>query len=1634
MLTAHDNTPETQAWPDVPVSLITPRKLDSEPFEAEHPNAGFIRANLPGWYSSAPAALRQALHASQQKARRSAQALEPIRNRLLSAKTFAAPVLSKAFFERFKLALDVEDFQLMTWRYDSTWKPAPLEQTLLQAALQNFAASNRSRFDPHSAILRTGGLRYWLIDSTQHRYTVEYHDRQDISLEQFADFCHELDLGSQYQSHLDSVFKPSTPDAAQAVAVAFIDSERDAVEVLTHIARMKGDVTDAAYQMLLSMVKSVDRPEWDGKGVRCCQLHMLDTYVFSGCLLHGALLIQQDIPDPDGGPCIVYMPSEPSHPIKQFASLQAFNVSLVEALDSDSYRRYFSRFVSLTRSPQFFATLNSRLHPAQDATLDVNADLVLQAQPFSKPPFQLLYDHLLAKTYGDSRAIAVPSAQVDQQARDGLLESLESKGMNLLNLAGFFVPVLGEVMAMVALYQLASEAFVAYEDWTHGEVEESMQHVYDIGENVAQMLLLGTVIGAVNGLKPSMFIESLVQKSVDGSIRLGKPTVDAFADTVRLPDGLSLNALGLYEFDGKTWLPLDGKLYRVAADAHHANYRIKHPVDERSYSPRLEHNGAGAWRHEWENPMGWDEVTAFRRLNATCEAFSEAEIRKTLGITGVNEALLRQIHVENLPPPALLKDAVQRVEIERELQSCIDALKAEDLSPVSVSHLEPWMKLLVSSPRWHKTRGLLLIDAEGGLLDSWNAGADMTLSSHVVGPTRHLTQVLGQLLDGLTPEEITRLTGSGSTDKVVQLRGLKSHLADYAQYHIEQLLDGVHALKARSSDPLVQLIQRDFSRLPDSVALELLDMTSEADKARMTSEKRIPLELAEHAREYQQQLRINRALEGFYRSSTDNPDTQAAGLGLLQYVPGWGGDRSIDLLKDTLEGDEIGSLASEKATAVHRILVRTEEGFEPFNHLGESLGARNPRFFGSLLSVLPDDVRLTINLPLNAQEQQLRSLLGGIASDRRDRVMSILQMQPIKPGIKWPHRLPDGRIGYPLSGRLRGFFRRLGIGSSNHSPELAVKSLYPDFSADQVASFLDELRAEHTGSAGQLPHFVKQRLRGLRDELRNLQTTLDEWITETPFSLLRTSREVAARRIHGCWRRLGNHSISLQGEFLGYSLDLDNLRVGVIPEITASFGHVAELKAWNMQLPHSHMDALLKNFTNLRSLNLGFNELQALPESIGRMTRLTELSLRNNPLGWTEASNAILQNLRRLEVLNLNYCPLGPQVRLADLNSLRMLFLRATGIETLPAWNWRRSDLIRLDVRDNRISELSLEELDGIERSLGSTRLHLLLSGNPLTAQAMASIRLFLEGRTRPRLGVGQNRPALEAGPDSTPWLAGLDREQVEARDRLWQDLRACTGSTDFFQMLSDLTHSADFSNNHEALVRRVWAMIDAASASTELRLQLFDVAAHPQTCGDGLALVFGDMEVRVRVFSIMSSTPQAAQPLELFKMTRSLDRLDQVEKIALREIALRQHQGDRVDEAEVRLAYRVGLQARLDLPGQAQTMLFSNIAKVTDADLQDAHSEIITRESTQAFFESLIAREFWMSYLEARYASDFDVVKRPFSERLSVLDELPANQQSDQQYLDRIALISSEREQALNEFAIRLSMQIADAVNMAPQ
>uniref|UniRef100_UPI003CEB49E2 dermonecrotic toxin domain-containing protein n=1 Tax=unclassified Pseudomonas TaxID=196821 RepID=UPI003CEB49E2 len=225
--------------------------------------------------------------------------------------------------------------------------------------------------------------------------------------EQFAELSRTLDLGGQYQTHLDSVFKPVTLDgqppgsAAQAVASAFMTSERDAFEVLAHTARMKYHLTADAYNLLLEVVKPDGNPCWHGSPARYRQLHMLDTFAFPGSTLYGALLIEPDLPG-DDLPCVVYLPGDPETPLKEYASFTAFTNELRGKLLYQQYQEYFQRFVSLEQSHLFFRKLNERLIPMRPVPgdeglsapmFDANAELFLEKRAIDKPPFEALYEH-----------------------------------------------------------------------------------------------------------------------------------------------------------------------------------------------------------------------------------------------------------------------------------------------------------------------------------------------------------------------------------------------------------------------------------------------------------------------------------------------------------------------------------------------------------------------------------------------------------------------------------------------------------------------------------------------------------------------------------------------------------------------------------------------------------------------------------------------------------------------------------------------------------------------------------------------------------------------------------------------------------------------------------------------------------------------------------------------------------------------------------------------------------------------------------------------------------------------------------------------------------------------------------------
>ncbi|WP_341521001.1 NEL-type E3 ubiquitin ligase domain-containing protein [Pseudomonas sp. G.S.17] len=1623
----------------------------ASPFEAGHTNLEFLKKSLPAWYISASKALREALRLSQLKNESSRRTLEPIRSRLVSIENFATPLLEQALLDRFKLRLDVTANQLVTMEVTTlllvqTLKP--VKQTLLHAALQNFEASEsvEGGLGQGAALLPAEGLQVELIygsgllpDVPRFRY--RYDGTLDIKPEQFAGLSRTLDLGARYQMHLDSVFKPVTPQgqapgsAAQAVADAFMRSERDAVEVLAHIARMKEHISADSYQLLLELVKPDGKPRWHGRPVRYRQLHMLDTYAFPGSTLYGALLIEADQPG-DDLPCVVYLPGDPETPLKEYASFEAFTEVMCRKLFNMKYQEYFQRFVSLEQSHVFFHKLNERLTPLRplpgDESLlapkfDANAELYLQKRAIDKPPFEALYDHLLTKTYADSRIVAVPTRDEDRKSRLKRWNAFESAGMDLLMVAGFFVPVLGAMLAVVAVGQLLHEAFVAVEDWTHGETEEALNHVFDIGENLAAMAVLGAAVHVAPRVLPSSFVESLTAvKLPNGLTRLWKPDLARFRQKVVLPSRAAADAQGLIKVDGKTWLPLAGELFRVEFDTALNKWRVQHPDDLQSHSPVLEHNGAGAWRFEGENPMGWDETFAFKRLNASHDVLTDETVGQLLRTTGVDDGVLRQVHVDNLGSPALLSDAVHRFSADQQVQAFI-AKVATEPDRVTAPHIEPFLKLLTSMPRWPEKVALRLLDEQGAVLETWNAHSGVHSVIHATYTPGSMTTLLEAVLDGLSSQEAETLLGERIDAKEEKVLGLARLFSEQAQASSGRVRDDIHALQSVSSDPLVRLIRRDFPALPEVVCRELLGTAMPAQQTRMLSARRVPLPIAEEAREYLQQLRLNRANEGFFLHTADNPDTVTAGFKLLPGLSGWPAGMAVEMRNATFTGTLLDSVGDISNADVRSILTRTETGYQAFDSHGNALGQAGQSFFTALLDALPHPVLRDIGFPDGVGEQMLRARLGDLAVQQRESVARMLGMQAIKPGFKWPQRLADGRTGYPMSGRLRGLFRRMGIGSSSYSPELAVKNLYPTFTEDETRSFLDRLKARYAGPAEQFQAFVRGRLDGLAVEYKTLEQQLEQWSESRHIPAnTRDARRVAAFRLRNCWRHTGDRVYMENSVDFAYKLVLNDLPIGELPPLSGNWSHVGALELKRLSLHAAEIDAFLAHFKGAFWVSLRDNNLTTVPVAVTQMTHLERLSLAENPLVLDESSALRLNGCTELRALDLGDCPVGDQLhRLRPFFLLRSLNLRAADIETLPAWIWRCARLRYLDLRHNRIAELNEVTL----RNLVQPGLEAQLHDNPLNEPSLTRARRLLTGEELRRMGIDAARTHIdEPLPPVTLWLTGIPAGELQGRLLKWSDLEAEPDAAEFFRVLNELRASADFATDRAMLTRRVWALVDVASETTELREELFEMAAHPVTCGDGVAIVFSNLETHAQVFRIKTTVSADDQPERVFRLVRGLERLDEVEKHALRLITLRRSAEVSVDEAEIRLAFRVGLARTLDLPNQPEGMLYNRLAGVTQEMLDDVYAQILGKESTPQFLQALIAREFWMTFLEQRYAQDFEPLKAFFQDRMGALDNNRSDL-TDEHYLAQIDTIQRERSEALDALACKLSLDIQVAV-----
>ena len=630
-------------------------------------------AILAPWHKTATAAshaeVAQAIRAAWLSQSRLDRVFEPLAN----VRRFAEPLLHQALKDRFGIDLDVTRTCLRLYLPTGILVGYQVRTlSLLDAALNNFEQKETAAnyFDHASCFISEP-------DPRGHFQVLTLNGQ--ITIDAFALLCRELDIGGQYSRQLEAVLLPTDAVARAGLEYRVKRSQSDAFKVAVLLARMKGDIGAATQSALLKMLDSSANP-----ALRCYQLQIM------AAKLTGIMLLAGDLERASGvEPLVVYIPDDPQHPIKEYPSTLAFKATLIEQLRSPAYQSFFARFIAHEQRGQFFAALDQQLNavtwhsvqpgdpqPAWRRTPIEPTALRFDAQRVEGNPWQWLYQDKLNKILNDARVIAVPTADEDRRSRWEQWDRLEHVASVVLQAAALvampFVPLLGETMLAYTLYQLLDETFTGIVDWADGQVIEATDHLLAVAESLAQLATLGTLgvaAGKVLAMKPSAFVEGLKPVVLDdGRLRLWNPDLKPYEQPVALPIGSVPDESGLHHQAGKTFLVLEGRTYEVGADAEGAAHHVRHAQRPNAYRPQLIHNGVGAWAHEVERPMEWRGAQLFRRLGHSVAQFSDEAARRILAVSGIDDTMLRHLHVHARRPPALLEDTIRRFKLDQRIQ------------------------------------------------------------------------------------------------------------------------------------------------------------------------------------------------------------------------------------------------------------------------------------------------------------------------------------------------------------------------------------------------------------------------------------------------------------------------------------------------------------------------------------------------------------------------------------------------------------------------------------------------------------------------------------------------------------------------------------------------------------------------------------------------------------------------------------------------------------------------------------------------------------------------------------------------------------------------------------------------------
>lgn len=1284
------------------------------------------RPVMPAWYATATARQRHVLHASFRKSFRAQMRLDKTMSVFKDIDAFARPILLQALKTRFQVEVDV-DKTLISLRRPVRAGIIPVEfgtvETLtlpmLQAALHNFE-SDECAF---GAFHRSSGFAIETATAGTYKPVPV-----NVSVRKFLSLCRDLDIGTKYQAYLKTFFHPADPKAQATLRRDFIASQKAAIRAAAERALLTKDIRPQDHAMILSVLKGETNPRVDNKPVWFQDMGLM-RHRLVGCV---AFTVAEKYRPIEA--VILYVPNDPEHPLKRYTGTQmrdtfkrllsARPAHQADTAEPTAYQRFFSQFMPYEQRPYYFSQFVKPANPWSDglssawrAVLQTSLIFADIWKILSKPPemvpepdpfvavslmphrqmypwqpntdlWQYLYETHRDKVIADARAHAVPTRDIDAKARDAKLAMLAQLGLLALNMASMFVPVLGEIMMVVMVGQLLYETIEGVIEWSEGDRHAAKEHLLDVAENLAQIALMaggGVVFNKINAVRPAPVIERLQPITLpNGRTRLWKPDFAGYEHDIALTRSAVPNQLGQYQIDGKTCIRQGGEIYVQVFDDATGQWRLKHPTERNAHRPALAHNGHGAWRLVSEQPMTWQRLELLRRMGHSTDGFSDDTLLMLADISGVSDSTLRQMHMDHLPPPPELRDAMQLFDADAAARQMIEQLRGA--RPIDERYLHA-LPLVTELPRWPYGR-ILEISAGPEAAQSIQYGLEKLLPGIERKPVIRISraQVLNgempaRILAALEESEIIQLLGSRAAEfRPARPDELMRELTEYAYIRQSEIFDGLY----RGTAPLslrARILQRECPGLSNAAAQDVLGHATAAELARMDHTGRSPLRLLEEARWHARQGRQTRAFAGLHSENLASADSRRLALFALEQLPEWSPALRLEIREGSTTGALLDSIG-EPSAPVKRYLVKNGPFYQAFNEQAQVLNRISrveDSFYRSLMYALPDDMRAALGLfegrGWGGELQQQ------IIASARVHWREALQM--LVPRAKWfkpPVRVRAKMTGYYASGRGGGW---------NTSLEMRVAQLYP--LPRQAAAFLARQRGRSDGQ-------IYQELELRRREWESLNATLEQWQTVPSSSQTAEHRARLARTLREAWRN---------GPLAGRVAEAARLSLVCdtpVPALSTSFPHVRELSVSGMGITDANVDGLLAAFPNVTDLQIGElghphvltvagRSLTTVPQALAQLRGLTRLRFATDAsfLGQTFAQR--LRALTSLETLDIHYSGADAStLHSLDLSSLT--HLRSLRIDAPHAlWRWpayveRLPRLGRLDLTHTLIETL----------------------------------------------------------------------------------------------------------------------------------------------------------------------------------------------------------------------------------------------------------------------------------------------------------------------------------------------------------